>query len=89
MDLLNLELREEVESHYFVRFFLKNEFFKSTLELDFLLDLTNFIQRRLYSPEDYIINEGKYGKEIYFIISGKVSLIHKETHTYITDLYVT
>ena len=35
---------------------------------------------------DLIFNENEYGEEIFFITSGKVVIIHKQTVSYITDL---
>ena len=37
--------------------------------------------------DEYIFMEGDEGNMMYFISSGKVCVIHKASHTYLTDLF--
>ena len=50
--------------------------------------LSSFLVKKSYSPDENIIKEGEYGTELFLIIEGKVSVIHKESHTYLIDLFV-
>jgi hypothetical protein len=43
--------------------------------------------RKTYVFEEYVFQEGDVEKTLYFITNGKVGLIHKQTYTFIVDLY--
>jgi hypothetical protein len=48
--------------------------------------LSFILQKRVYAIDDNCVIEGDLGQEIFFIASGKVSVIDKKTKTHITDL---
>ena len=50
MELLNSDLRESIETHFFAGFLLRNKFFTDKFELEFIFDLTYVIKRREYCP---------------------------------------
>jgi CRP-like cAMP-binding protein len=54
--------------------------------IEFLSNLSFILQKRVYSINDNCIIEGEEGKEIFFIVSGKVSIIDKHSKTHIIDL---
>ena len=50
IELLNSDLRESVQTHFFAGFILRNKFFTDKFELEFIFDLTYVIKRREYCP---------------------------------------
>ncbi len=37
--------------------------------------------------DENIVREGDHTRDLYFITSGKVSLVHRESYTFIADLH--
>ena len=54
--------------------------------LDFLSELTAYFQKVTYVSDDFIFMEKDKAECIYYIIQGKVAMIHKQSHTFIKDL---
>lgn len=54
--------------------------------IEFLSNLSFILQKRVFAIDDNCVIEGEPGGEIYFIVSGRVSVIDKRTKTHITDL---
>lgn len=54
--------------------------------IEFLSNLSFILQKRVYSIDDNCVVEGEPGHEIFFIATGKVSIIDKRTKTLIIDL---
>jgi len=54
--------------------------------IDFLSALTFILNKKIFTVGDRIITEGESGNELYFVVSGKVSVIHKATNTHIAEL---
>ena len=83
--LLNNDLSDKVTLHMNGRF-LNNLSFSQDLPLEFLSQLAFTMNTESYTHDDNVIDEGEYGDKIYFIMTGKVAMLHKETHTYLEDL---
>ena len=55
--------------------------------LDFLSELTQkCLQRMTYVLDDFIFLEKDKAEMQYFILQGKVAMLHKQSHTFITDI---
>lgn len=54
--------------------------------MDFLIELTAFFHKVTFVADDFIFMEKDRAENIYYIIQGKVAMIHKQSHTFITDL---
>lgn len=83
--LLNESLRDKINMHLRGRI-LKSIFFLEDLGLDFLSDLTQFFKKMTYITDDFLFIEKDKARSIFFIIQGKVAMIHKQSHTFVTDL---
>lgn len=88
MDLLNNELKDQIRSHLTGRILLEVDLFSKNFNMDFLSSMTHIFNKKSYAVDDNIIYEDQIGDEIFFIVQGKVAIIHKKSHTYINDLYV-
>lgn len=88
MSLLNSDLKQQIHASFTGRILLSIEFLFKNFKIEFLSVLSSFLIKKSYSPDDNIIKEGEMGAEIYFITEGRVTVLHKLTHTYLTDLYV-
>ena len=85
MQLLNVDLQSALTVNINGKI-LKSVNTLSEFPLEFLSNLTFCLNKNKFSIEEYVFNEGDEGREIFFITSGRVSLIHKKTYTYIMDL---
>ena len=56
--------------------------------IEFLSNLSFILQKQTYAIDDNLIVENENGNEIFFMVSGKVSLIHRHSKTHITDLFM-
>ena len=83
--LLNENLRDKINMHLRGRI-LKSIYFIEDFGLDFLSDLTQFFRKMTYVADDFIFMEKDKAQSIFYIIQGKVAMIHKQSHTFITDL---
>lgn len=55
--------------------------------IDFLSELTQkYLQKMTYVLDDFIFIEKDKAEMQYFIINGKVAMLQKITHTFLTDL---
>lgn len=68
MNLLNIDLREQIDLHYKGRIILNLEFFEKCFDLEFISTLTCYLEKKTFSPDENVIEEGQVGDEIYFII---------------------
>jgi len=85
MGFLNDDLRGKL-TVYLNGKILKSVNVLSEFPLEFLSHLTFVLNKRSFSVEEYVFNEGDEEKDIYFITSGKVALIHKQSFSYLIDL---
>ena len=37
------------------------------------------LKKKIYAIDENIVNEGEFGEEMFFIMSGKVAIIHKKS----------
>lgn len=44
------------------------------------------LKKKIFALDENIVNEGEHGDEMYFIMGGKVAIIHKRTVSHIKDL---
>jgi CRP-like cAMP-binding protein len=54
--------------------------------IEFLSQLTFIFTKQTFSISENIFIEGQEGKELYFIMTGRASLIHRRSKTKIIDL---
>lgn len=85
MELLNDDLKGKI-TVYLNGKILKSVDVFSEFPLEFLSNLTFIFKKRSFVFDEYVLNEGEDGKELFFITSGKVSLLHKQSYSYILDL---
>lgn len=65
---------------------LKNIIVFKNFEIDFLSEITKSFKKQTFTVDDNIFTEGDEGGTMYFIVTGLVTILHKETQTYIRDL---
>lgn len=58
----------------------------SQFPIEFLSNVSFILKKKTYSIEENLVIEGESGYELFFIVTGKVSLIHKKSMTHIKDL---
>lgn len=56
---------------------------------EFIGQLAFKMQGETFSVGENVIMEGEDGDKLFFISTGKVCVLHRETHTYLDDLHVT
>ena len=76
MNLLNDDLRGTL-TVFINGKILKRVAVFSEFSLEFLSSLTFVLNKKSFICEEYVFNEGDEGHEIYFITSGRVSLIQR------------
>ena len=85
MDLLNDDLKGKL-TVYMNGKILKSVNVFAEFPLDFLSNLTFIFKKRSFVLDEYVFNEGDDGRDLFFITSGKVAIIEKQTYSYILDL---
>jgi CRP-like cAMP-binding protein len=85
MDILNENLRDKLTLHLNGRI-LKHVLLFEDFEIEFLSEITFIFGTMVFMIDDNIITEGDPGGKIFFIVKGKVTIIHRKTRTYIHDL---
>lgn len=65
---------------------LKNIRVFKNFEIDFLSDITKQFKKQTFAIDDLIILETDPGNSMYFVVTGLVTVLHKQTQTYIKDL---
>jgi len=65
---------------------LKNIKVFMNFNLDFLSSIADSFKPQTFSAEENVVEEGEPGGTMYFIVTGWVSVLHKETQTYVKDL---
>ena len=83
--MLNENLNDKIQMYLRGRI-LRQISFIGDFGLDFLSELTLHFRKVTYVADDFLFMEKDRAEYIYFIIQGKVAMIHKQTHTFITDL---
>jgi hypothetical protein len=83
--LLNESLRDKINMHLRGRI-LQSIYFLEEFGLDFLSDLAQYFKKMTYITGDYLFMEKDKARSIFYIIQGRVAMIHKQSHTFITDL---
>ena len=79
MEMLNKDLKLQIQSHLTGKILLNIELFERKFSLQFLTDLSSiFIKKPFYLGEN-IIYEDSIGDEIFFIIHGKVTVLHRRS----------
>jgi CRP-like cAMP-binding protein len=77
MMMLNENLREKITVYLNGRILRSMKFFEVGFEIDFLSELTFYFQMKSYSNEDFLFQEGSEPLYIYYIVSGKIAMVHK------------
>jgi CRP-like cAMP-binding protein len=54
--------------------------------IEFLSNLSFILRKKIFAINEHLIDEYEAGDEIFFIQSGRVSVIHKRSKTHITEL---
>lgn len=86
LSLLNDDLRGRILV-YFNGKILKNIEVLCKFPIDFLSNLSLILIKKTFSADDNLIVEKEKGDDIFFMIQGKVSIIHKKSRTHITELH--
>ena len=85
LDMLNDDLKSKITVYLNARILRIIKVF-SNFEIDFLSEITFIIQKETYANDEDILVEGDQGGQLFFIVKGKVALIHKRSHTFIQNL---
>jgi hyperpolarization activated cyclic nucleotide-gated potassium channel 2 len=84
--MLNENLNDKLQM-YLKGQILKKIHFIQDFGIDFMTELTSHFKKVTFVSDDFLFMEKDKAECIYFIIQGKVAMIHKQTHTFITDLH--
>eukprot|EP00347_Sterkiella_histriomuscorum_P000865 403374225 len=87
MAMLNESLREKITVYLNGRILKEMKFFEA-FGLEVLSELTFYFQRQSFALDDHVFQEGDESLYLFSIVQGKVGMIHKRTHTYLTELSV-
>ena len=85
MDILNENLRDKLILYLNGRI-LKNIKVFEDFDIEFLSEITFIFKQVTYMIDDNIIVEDDPGGKIFFIVKGKVAILHRKSRTYIKDL---
>lgn len=83
--LLNEGLRDRIQMELRGTI-LKKLYFIQNFGLDFLSELTQYFKKVTYVADDFLFMEKDKAESIFYIVGGKVAMIHKQSHTFITSL---
>lgn len=87
MELLNEELKDKITIYLNGQIIQKMGVFFN-FKIDFISQLTFVFVQKSYSVDDNLVVEQDLGDEIFYIQTGKVALLHRQSYTYIKDLQV-
>ena len=85
LDLLNNNLKQTLES-YFNSSVVYNITVFNKFPIELLSNIYIILEKRFFILEETIISEKELSADIYFIETGRVTLLHKESKTYIKEL---
>lgn len=85
MEILNDNLRQKLIL-YLNGWILKDIPLFESFELEFLSEMTFLFKSNTFMVDDNIFVESDPGGTMFFIVKGKVTILHWETWTYIKDL---
>ena len=85
MDILNENLRDKLILYLNGRI-LKNIKVFEDFDIEFLSEITFIFSQVTYMIDDNIIVEDDPGGKMFFIVKGKVAILHRKSRTYIKDL---
>jgi CRP-like cAMP-binding protein len=86
MELLNDDLRSTLTLYANGRA-IQSVPILSIFPLDFLSQITFVLKKKNFALDESIFKEGDHSRDLYFITNGKVSLIHRQTYTFLADLH--
>ena len=86
MDMMNDDLRSALILFGNGRI-LQSVAVLSRFPLEFLSNLSFVLEKKSFALDEEIFNEGDEGSEMYFITSGKVTLLHRESKSFIAELF--
>lgn len=85
MNILNENLRDKLTLYLNGRILKDIKVFED-FDLEFLSEITFIFGQVTYMIDDNIIVEDDPGGKIFFIVKGKVAILHRKSRTYIKDL---
>ena len=85
--MLNENLRNKITVFLNGRILETSPIFAETFSLNFQAKIAFIFKKQSYAVDDNIFNEDDYGTQIFFIDSGRVSVMHKKTLTFIIELH--
>lgn len=85
LGLLNVNLKGKITVYLNGKIF-QNIDVLNNFPIEFLSNLSFILNKKTYALDENLINENEFGNELFFIVTGKVSIVHKKTKTHITDL---
>lgn len=86
LNLLNDNLKGKI-TVYLNGKILQNIEVLSKFPIEFLSNVSFILKKKTYAIDENLLIEGDNGDEIFFIVSGRVAIIHKLTKTHIRDLH--
>jgi phosphoribosyl-dephospho-CoA transferase len=85
LSLLNVNLRGKI-TVYFNGKILQNIDVLYLFPIDFLSNLSFILKKQTFAIDENMVIEDENGSELFFVVNGRVSLIHKKSKTHIIDL---
>lgn len=85
MNILNENLRDKLTLYLNGRILKDIKVFED-FDIEFLYEITFIFLQVTYMIDDNIIVEDDPGGKIFFIVKGKVAILHRKSRTYIKDL---
>lgn len=85
LKMLNENLRIEMIVHLNGKMLHSTAIFKG-FDLGFISELTFVLKRETFSMDENVFLEGDEGDCLYYMCSGKISIIHKRSLSFIKDL---
>jgi len=85
LSLLNMNLRGKI-TVYLNGKILQNIEVLSKFPIEFLSNISFILNKKIYSLDENLINEKENGNELFFIVAGRVSVVHKKSRTHIKNL---
>lgn len=83
--LLNEGLRDKIQMELRGTILIRLPFIHN-FGLDFLSELTQYFKKVTYVADDFLFMEKDKAESIFYIIQGKIAMIHKQSHTFLTSL---
>lgn len=84
-EMLNADLQNQIKTYLRAKTISEIAFLKP-FGLDFISELAMYFKNMTYAQDEFLFIEKDKAQKIYFICRGKVAMLQKKTHTFVTEL---